>query len=330
MSGTRTTIDCIQVKLGVLVQGDDDMPIPEKMFERLKNAPPLKKTGLQGARQNLSIAARKTPKVSYDGEITERIISTSVRQTPVRVYQPQGEASLPVVVYFHGGGFVMGDLELMDHVCRIIANAVGCAVVNVEYGLAPEYKFPGGLEECYEVVKWVHDNAALLRFDPDNIVVAGDSAGGNFATAVCLLAKQRMEFSLVHQVLFYPVVDFTMDNAAKFEGLPEVMLNAEDLSIMGKLYFASESDKSRPEASPLLAPSLAGLPPATVITAGIDPLGKEALLYVERLKAENIPVEHKHFPEMVHAFLGFAGIIPEADLAIEIAVKELKKTFEML
>ncbi|MBP2651171.1 MAG: esterase/lipase [Firmicutes bacterium] len=305
------------------------MPISERMLEKIKNAPHTKTVGLDTARRDLNNMAKRIPKAEFSGLVTERVIVTSIRKTLVRIYAPQNTGvKLPVVVYMHGGGFVTGDLELMDGVCRMLAKNAECVVVSVDYGLAPEYKFPGALEECYEVVKWVHENATQIGGNPTNIAVAGDSAGANLSASICLLAKKRKEFTLVYQVLFYPVVDFTIDQATKFAGIPEIMLNSEDLKWFEELYFTDrEVEAKMPEASPLLADSLEGLPPAAVFTAGIDPLGKEAIRYAGRLAMEKVAVIHIHYPNMIHGFVGYVGNVAEADEAVLVAARQLRKAF---
>ncbi|MBP2655287.1 MAG: alpha/beta hydrolase [Firmicutes bacterium] len=303
------------------------MPISERMLEMIKKAPPLHVTGIEAARRGLTAMSCMLPKVAFSGSIKEKVITTFGQETLVRIYTPVSSGLLPLVMYMHGGGFVVGDLEYMDGACRLLAQTAGCIVVNVDYCLAPEHKFPEALEECYNALKWIYDNATDFGADAGKIAVAGDSAGANLGAAICLLARERKEFSLVYQVLFYPVVDFASDIAAKFEGLPEILLNIEDLRWMSELYFEDLNDAKKPQASPLLAESLVGLPPATVITAGIDPLAQEGRMYAERLATAGVEVFHKHFASMIHGFVGFVGRVEEANEAVVDAGKQLKKAF---
>lgn len=206
------------------------------------------------------------------GSFSRHCLETSAGSTPVLVYHPQAAADsrLPVFINLHGGGFVFGSALDDDVWCRKIANAAACVVVNVDYHLAPEHKFPAALEECYDVAKWLHDNPSALNIDPGRIAVGGHSAGGNLAALLCLLAKKRGEFPLIYQVLNYPPLDLSSDPFAK--PATDTVLAARDQVFFNACYFRQPADALNPQASPLLAADLAGLPAALIITAEHDPL----------------------------------------------------------
>ena len=206
------------------------------------------------------------------GGAAEHMVRTGAGDTRVLVYRPAGQARgpVPVFVSFHGGGFVMGSADDDDVWCRRIADAVGCAVVSVDYRLAPEHKFPVALEECYDVVKWVCADAAVLGIDPGRLAVGGHSAGGNLAAGLCLLAKERREFSVVYQVLDYPPLDLTVDPYAVVTG--DKLLTPATRAFFTACYVNAPEDTRSPLLSPLLAADLSGLPAALVITAEHDPL----------------------------------------------------------
>jgi len=231
---------------------------------------------------------------------------------------------LPVFVNIHGGGFIQGSTKDDDGWCRQIAVAVGCAVVSIEYHLAPEYKFPIPMKECYDVLKWVHEQASGKGFDPERIAVGGSSAGGNFAAALCLLARERKEFSLVYQVLNYPPLDFSIDPELK--GNSDALLTPRAQAFFSACYLHAGIDETNPLASPLLAENLTGLPPALIIAAEHDPLRIEDEEYGKRLAAAGVPVTFRMFEGCMHAFTHF-GPEPSATEAWSLIHDRLKQVF---
>jgi acetyl esterase len=249
---------------------------------------------------------------------------------PLRAFRPQGAKAgerLPALVYLHGGGWVIGDLDTHDVVCRQLANGARCAVFSVDYRLAPEYRFPAAVDDCVAATKWIAAQAATLAIDPARIAVGGDSAGGNLATVVALAARDAGGPALCHQLLIYPATDQRL-------GFPSIAKNGEGylLTQKGMQYFRGhylprESDWLDWRASPYLAKTLAGLPPAYVLTAGFDPLLDEGRAYAERLAKEGVATEYKEYPDMVHGFLLFGGALDTANAAVETCCGVLRKAF---
>ena len=247
----------------------------------------------------------------------------------LRAYRPQGarkDEVLPALVYFHGGGWVIGDLDTHDVVCRQLANGARCAVFSVDYRLAPEYRFPACVDDCVAATRWIAAQAKTLAIDPSRIAVGGDSAGGNLATVVALAAREAGP-KLCFQLLVYPATDQRM-------GFPSIRNNGEGylLTKKGMEYFRGhylpqEKDWLDWRASPSLAESVAGLPPAYLLTAGFDPLVDEGRAYAERMTKEGVAVEYKEYEDMVHGFLLFGGALDTANAAVEGCSVALKKAF---
>jgi len=239
---------------------------------------------------------------------------------PLRAYRPAGAdpgEALPALLYFHGGGWTIGDLDTHDVVCRQLANGARCAVFSVDYRMGPEFPFPAAVEDCAAATRWVAAESGKLRVDAQRIAVGGDSAGGNLAAVVALTARDAGGPLLCFQLLVYPATDQRM-------GFPSIKRNGEGylLTRQSMEYFRSHYLPRRADwddwrASPLLAPSLAGLPPALVITAGFDPLLDEGRAYAERLAREGVKTAYREYPDMVHGFLLLGGALDTANAAVE-------------
>jgi len=246
---------------------------------------------------------------------------------PVRVYRPTPQGELPVLVYFHGGGWAICNLETHDATCRQLANGAGCAVVSVDYRLAPEHRFPDGAEDCYAALAWVAQNAAAIGADPRRIAIGGDSAGGNLTAVVALMARDRRGARLCHQLMIYPVTDYAFDTPSYAQNAQGPLLTRDTMRAFWKLYLRSEADGLDPYASPLRAKDLAGLPPAHVITAEYDPLRDEGEAYGKRLAAAGVPTVVRRYDGMVHGFLGFTEVVDCARDAMADVVRELQRGF---
>jgi acetyl esterase len=246
---------------------------------------------------------------------------------PVRVYRPTPQGDLPVLVYFHGGGWAICNLETHDATCRQLANAAGCAVVSVDYRLAPEHRFPVGAEDCFAALEWVAKNAAAIGADPRRIAIGGDSAGGNLAAVVALMARDRKGPRLCHQLMVYPVTDYAFDTPSYAENAQGPLLTRDTMRAFWKLYIQREEDGRNPYASPLRARDLAALPPAHVITAEYDPLRDEGEAYGKRLAAAGVPVVVRRYDGMVHGFLGFTELVDCARDAMADVARELQRSF---
>ena len=263
--------------------------------------------------------------------VEDRRIATMAGDVPVRIYWPRPPAAgeqLPIVVFFHGGGFVLCDIDTHDPIARALCQGSDAIVVNVEYRMAPEHKFPAAVDDAYAAVSWLSSHAADLGGDARRIAVAGDSAGGNLAAVVCQLAKARGGPAIVFQALIYPVVD--LDTTAPFAsrnefGGGDYFLSIRDMEWFNSLYFADVASEVRdPRASPLLTDDLRGLPPALVITAGFDPLRDEGKLYAERLTAAGVAAEYRCFEGTIHVFVSFAPAIPAGDEALALIAARLR------
>jgi acetyl esterase len=251
---------------------------------------------------------------------------------PLRLYRGNGidkGRPQPALVYFHGGGWVIGDLESHDQLCRALANAVPCIVVAVDYRLAPEHKFPAAPEDAIAATRWIADNAGHLGIDAGRLAVAGDSAGGNLAAVVSLDARDRGAPRIVHQILIYPGTDMRM-------GWPSLERHAQQLPLTwaGMQWFVghylrNDSDKTDWRASPLMASSLADLPPALVITAGFDPLCDEGEAYAAALRKAAVPVAHERFEGQIHGFVSMGRIIADAGRAVTICAAALRQAFHL-
>ena len=235
-------------------------------------------------------------------------------QLPVRVYVPEGEGPLPLLVYFHGGGWVIGNVEVVDRPCRALANATGCVVASVEYRLSPETKFPGPVEDCYSATSWLAEHAGEIGADPGRVAVSGDSAGGNLAAAVALMARDRGGPRLAYQLLIYPVIAPAEDTA--FESYSDnadgYLLTRGGMEAFWRHYLSDPADGRNPYASPLYAEDLGGLPPATVVTCGFDPLRDEGRAYAEKLQQAGVAVEAVAYDDMIHGFFWMGGVIDHA------------------
>lgn len=241
----------------------------------------------------------------------ERSIAGPGGNLPLRIYTPQGEGQFPALVYFHGGGWLVGDLSTLQSACSFLANAVPCVVISVNYRLAPENKFPAAVEDCYSALKWVAGNARSLNINPGEIAVGGDSAGGNLAAAVSLVARDRCGPALAYQLLIYPVIDFNFDRPSYKENATGYLLTQEACRYLWKQYLENESDANNPYASPIRAESLAGLPPAMVLTAQYDPLRDEGQDYARRLLKAGVPVIARNYEGLIHGFWGMGAVLDQ-------------------
>ena len=232
---------------------------------------------------------------------------------------------LPLVLFLHGGGWVTGDLDTHDATCRELANASGCKVVALDYRLAPEHKFPAGLLDCHAALRWLVDNAKELQIDAARIVVSGDSAGGNLAASLALLARDRGGPAIAFQLLVYPVTHHAFDSPSYVEYGEGFLLSAEGMRWNWNHYLSDPAAGQDPLASPLLAPDLRGLPPALVITAECDPLCHESEAYARRLADAGVPVECRRYDGMLHAFFTLGQVFDDERAAVEYAGEALRR-----
>jgi len=260
-------------------------------------------------------------------EIADTTVPGPAGQIPVRIYRVSLEPNQPGIVYFHGGGFVIGSLESHDGTCRRLAHGAECTVVSVDYRLAPEARFPAAVDDSYAATVWVADHAKDLKIDPSRLAVAGDSAGGNLAAVVAILARDRGGPKLCHQLLTYPVTDLAFKSDSYITNGQGYFLTQEMMAWFGLQYLPPGHDAEDPLASPLYTADLSGLPPATVITAEYDPLRDEGEAYARRLAEAGIPTELVRYDGVIHGFFSMNGLIDQADTAHAFAAAELKKAF---
>jgi acetyl esterase len=244
---------------------------------------------------------------------------------PVRIYDPGKTGPLPVLVYFHGGGFVVGSIDTHDGYCRALANASGMIIASVDYRLAPEYRFPASPEDAYAATAWIARNAAEFGADPKRVAVGGDSAGGNLAAVVALMSRDRGGPVIKFQVLIYPITDWNFDTPSYRENADGYFLTRDSMIWFGQQYLTKESDADSPYASPLRAKSLADLPPAFVMTAEYDPLRDEGEAYAKRLTEEGVPTELKRYHGMIHGFVRRLRLMGQARTALADVAAALKK-----
>jgi len=262
------------------------------------------------------------------GNVENRSIPGPAANIPVRIYTPKGAGPFPMLVYFHGGGWVLGSLESWDAPCRMLTNMVGCVMVSVDYRLAPEHKFPKPLEDCYAATQWVADNAASINGDPARIAIGGDSAGGNLAAAAALMARDHGKPRIAYQLLVYPVTDAAMNTGSIDSCADGYLLTREMMAWFWKQYVRDSADRAHPYASPLLAQNLRGLPPALVITAEFDPLRDEGEAYAARMREAGVPVTCTRYDGTIHGFFLMSSVLDQGKKAVAEAVSELKAAFK--
>jgi acetyl esterase len=249
---------------------------------------------------------------------------------PIRIYAPSGEGLLPVLVYFHGGGWVLGDIESSDGLCRILANTTGCIVVSVDYRLAPEHPFPAAADDAYYATQWAAENASSFGGDSSRIAVCGDSAGGNLAAVVALIARDRGKPAIQFQLLVYPATDAACNTPSYTENSEGYFLTKAAMQWFWSHYVRNDADRSHPHASPLRAKSLAGLPAALVITAEFDPLRDEGEQYAGRMRAAGTPVQLTRYDGMIHGFFTMSEILDQGKMAIRQSAEALRNVFNRM
>jgi acetyl esterase len=247
---------------------------------------------------------------------------------PLRLYRPFASADtaiMPVLVYYHGGGFVIGDLDTHDTLCRELANLAECAVVAVDYRMGPEHRFPAAVMDCAAATRWVRDRAAALKLDAARLAVGGDSAGGNLAAVVCIDARDKGDLSIKFQLLIYPATDMRRTAPSHAENGQGYLLTHETMDYFTGHYIPNPAQLSDWRASPLLHADLSKLPPALLLTAGFDPLRDEGADYAKRLTAAGNRASYVHFPRQIHGFLTMGKVIDEANTAVALCAAELKR-----
>lgn len=305
-------------------------PQVQAMRDRLArdNVPNLYTLGIEEARAaDIRSAIATAGDVEPVAEVKELSIPGPVGPLDARMYRPDGAGSLPVLVYFFGGGWSLGTLDTSDAVCRMLTNAAGCVSIAVSYRLAPEHKFPAAVEDCYAGTAWIAAHADELGVDAARLAVGGDSSGGNLAAAVALLARERGGPALAHQLLVYPNTDCQADTDSMRDVTDQHFFNPNAVAWYWGMYLGSAQDGANPLASPLRSTDLSGLPAATVITAEYDPLRDEAELYGQRLDQAGVPTEIIRYDGMMHGFFTMVGVLDTARSAVLAAADRLRLAF---
>ncbi len=279
--------------------------------------PPLNEQQPETARKINAVFVAASHPPEPVAQVEPRTIPGPGGEIPLWIYTPFGAGPFPLLVYFHGGGWVVGDLPMVDSICRTLANAAGCVVVSVDYRLAPEHKFPAGLEDAYTATKWVAENAALLNGDRRLIAVAGESAGGNLAAGVTLMARDRGEFALIYQLLIYPATQYQSHTASFHQYGENYFLTADSINWFWHHYLPSPTEGKNPYASPLLAENLANLPPGLIVTAEFDPLRDEGEIYGDRLREAGVEIKTIRYDGTIHGFINFAKFLPLGQTALK-------------
>ena len=291
-------------------------------------APPIHTQSVEEARRAMAMMSAMAGEPEPVGKVEDREIPGPEGTIPVRIYTPEGKGPFPVLVFFHGGGWVIGNIESHDAVCRTLTNTAGCITVSVDYRLAPEYKFPAAPEDCYAATKWVAEKAATFNGDAARVAVGGDSAGGNLAAVVSLMARDRGGPSLVYQLLIYPATDYYLPGTPSVEENAEgYMLTRNDMIWFLGHYMSSEADIKHPYIFPLRAEDLSGLPPAMVITAEYDPLRDEGETYAVRLEQAGVTVQATRYHGTIHGFISLAAMIDLGKQALADAAAGLRSAF---
>jgi acetyl esterase len=266
-----------------------------------------------------------TPTPPQIGAVRNLVTDGSI---PLRVYRPAGvpdSTRLPGYVYFHGGGWVIGDLDTHDVICRQLTAEAGVSVVSVDYRLAPEHKFPAAADDAWAATRWVVAHAAELGVDAGRLAVGGDSAGGTLAAVVALLARDAGGPAIALQVLLYPVTDLAAESRSYQDFADGYMLTRDGMRWFTAHYLKAPSDAADWRASPLRAPSLAGLPPALVVTAGFDPLRDEGETYARRLRDAGVRVDYVCYGGMIHGFVPMGGLLDTAGHAVALIGGALRR-----
>ncbi|MGH3521147.1 MAG: alpha/beta hydrolase [Haloechinothrix sp.] len=284
---------------------------------------------LDAAEARRILAERPQPpvKVIPVGRVEDRLVPgpAAAPEVPVRIYWPEeSDVDLPVVVFFHGGGWVICDLDSHDQLCRAMTNATGAIVMSVDYRRAPEDRFPAAAEDAYAVARWVVDNAGSLGGDPSRVAVAGDSSGGNLAAATTLMSRDRGGPELAFQLLIYPALDHAQDTVSYQDNAHGYFVTADHLRWYWEQYLGDEGDGKHPYASPLRAADCSSLPPAHIITAEYDPLRDEGEAYGQRLSEAGVPVQVRRCDGMFHGFVSMADHLPDAAMAGAAAFSALR------
>jgi acetyl esterase len=304
-------------------------PAAAKILEMMKGAPPATVPSdppEESRRRVDAVATARGGEPVPVHRVEDRTLPGPAGPIPVRVYRPSDERDLPVLVWFHGGGWVVGSLASFDGMMRDLANAAGCGVVSVDYRLAPEHPFPAAVEDCWAVTTWVVEHGRELGFDPSRVAVGGDSAGGNLAAVVALMARDA-GMPLVLQVMTYPITDEEYDSPSWEECGEGYLLLGDHMRWFYECYRRTEADAADWRFSPLRADDLSGVCPAVLLTAEFDVLRDQGEAYARRLEEAGVPTHARRVDGIFHGFLSMGAVLPPAKEAFDEVVEQLRAAF---
>jgi acetyl esterase len=301
-------------------------PQVKALLDQMAGLPRLEELSVADARKQVERRIAVNLPTLPIAAVLNRTIPGPGGDLPVRIYTPDGNGLFPLIVFFHGSGFVLCNLDTHDGVCRNLCAAAGCVMVSVDYRLAPEHKFPAGPEDCYAATKWAAEHARELNADPGRIVIAGDSAGGNMVAVTALMVRDKVVPVLRGQLMIYPVTDyFNSGHPSYAENAEGYGLTAAGMRWFWAHYLNSESEADNPYVSPLRARDLSGLPPALIITAEYDVLRDEGERYGKRLAEAGVHTKIVRYDGMNHGFFNMYGIVDKARSALEESATWLKE-----
>jgi acetyl esterase len=310
------------------------MPLDSQVIKILKEAELL---GLP-AYQDLSPTQARKQMLDYSPpvqtalsvkKVVDRKIPGPDGEIPIRLYYPDGDAPFATLVYFHGGGWVIGDLDTHHSFCHALAKTSGCLVVAVDYRLAPEHRYPAAVEDAYAATTWVAENSDLIQADPDRFAVCGDSAGGHLAAVVSLMARDRKGPRIDLQILIYPITDCSFDTPSYEENREGYMLTRDLMKWFWNHFINIESEADDPYVSPLRAESFSDLPPALILTAEYDPLRDEGEAYAEKLQGAGVNATLTRYPGMIHAFIRMTAQLDKANVALGEVSDKLREVLKI-
>lgn len=292
------------------------------------NLPPATELTPEQVRKNsaLSRAAVERERESV-GKIEERSIPGPAGNIPVRIYRPESAGTHPLIMLFHGGGWVVGDLDTEDATCRGLCRRVGAVVISVDYRLAPETAYPGAVDDCFAATVWAIGHAEELGIDASRVATSGTSAGGNLSGAVAMMARDRGGPAIAHQLLFCPVIDADFDRSSYIRNATDYGLTRDGMIWFWDHYTGSGDDRYEPYASLIRAEDLSGLPDTTIIAAEFDPLVDEAVAYGDALKAAGVKTRCTVYDGMTHGFNGYVGVVDAAKVALDEAAAGIRASF---
>ena len=301
-------------------------PIENLSPDAARNNPTLKNAVEEMAAESMANRLKNIIKPMPEpvGSIKHLMIPTREEPVLARIFTPSGEGPFPVIVYFHGGGWVIASLDIYEASCRALCNTTDSIVVSVAYRLAPENKYPAAVNDAYQATQWVLNNASVFNGKSSQVTVCGESAGGNLAAVTCLKASNENGIMPVAQILIYPVTDARMQTSSMRDFTDTLPLYNKMMPWFWNHYLENENQKNEMYVSPLLAESLKDLPPAFIVTAEYDPLRDEGEAYAERLAKDGVNVKAKRYEGMVHEFFGLAGAVDTAKIALDDLVQWLE------